>query len=889
MSSTSTTYANGTGVNFPKKTIQNYLEIYSTAGQLREVVSGWYYTLRSVAMIGLLSVLVYIGIRIVISSTANEKAKYKSMILDWIVAMALLFFMHYIMAFSVKIAETITEAIDSINKNEHYIYVQDKDHKIRDAMKDSDNAIAAFKSQYFDSAGNQVDPATDSSTEQGFILWRTNEIGLARVQIQTEIANSTLITRVTATITFLVLVAYTIIFSITYIKRVIYMAFLTLIAPLVALTYPLDKINDGKAQAFTAWFREYIFNLLIQPMHLILYTVLIGTAFAFSVTNPLYTIVALGFMVPAEKILRRFFGFEKASTPGAFAGPAGAALIMSGVNNLLKKPPKDDKDDKKEEPTQKIRSHDEVSPMDMIASNDELPEARRDNNSSLLTRNREGEHEKEKDDSNVLPSPLRGDNPEVNDEIGEESPEVNNEEIRTGYNPEVNDEIGEESPEVNNEEIRTEDNSEANDETEEDNPETISTGTPTTKTPTTKTPTTKTPTTKTPTTKTPTTKTPTTKTPTIKTPTIKTPTTKTNPTLKQRLKNGTSSALNYSKRRLRGNIVNGLMNANPGKTIRRAAGMLAGGTLAGTVGLVAGITSGDLSKTFQYTTAGALVGGKYGKAAGGAFRGATKGVDTAFRKGFIGDSYIQQQEALYREEFRNNPDNFNYLLERGYDSKSINNILDNVAPDYLNEGINDMEDIVAGYELEKGDSEHKAVSRESAIAHVKLAKRTGDIRKSAKAQKEWGDRFSTEFKDTDRLQELYNSDEFINKQNKIKNEYNKEVQKIESHISEGQRKEQIEELEKKEEEKLKKLELDKAKYKEEQYKIEQEKIKEETNSEKDAINKNYMSDAMKKQKMEEAKIKRDQELKKLKDEPSDRMADTALDMIKRLYDIKDNV
>ena len=40
------------------------------------------------------------------------------------------------------------------------------------------------------------------------------------------------------------------------------MAFLTIIAPLVALTYPIDKINDGKAQAFNMWFKEYIFNLL---------------------------------------------------------------------------------------------------------------------------------------------------------------------------------------------------------------------------------------------------------------------------------------------------------------------------------------------------------------------------------------------------------------------------------------------------------------------------------------------------------------------------------------------------------------------------------------------------------------------------------------------------
>ena len=52
------------------------------------------------------------------------------------------------------------------------------------------------------------------------------------------------------------------------------MSFFTMIAPLVALTYPVDKVKDGKAQAFDMWFKEYIFNLLIQPMHLILYTIL---------------------------------------------------------------------------------------------------------------------------------------------------------------------------------------------------------------------------------------------------------------------------------------------------------------------------------------------------------------------------------------------------------------------------------------------------------------------------------------------------------------------------------------------------------------------------------------------------------------------------------------
>ena len=51
-----------------------------------------------------------------------------------------------------------------------------------------------------------------------------------------------------------------------------------MIAPLITLTYPLDKISDGKAQAFNMWIREYIFNALIQVVHIMLYIVLISSA-----------------------------------------------------------------------------------------------------------------------------------------------------------------------------------------------------------------------------------------------------------------------------------------------------------------------------------------------------------------------------------------------------------------------------------------------------------------------------------------------------------------------------------------------------------------------------------------------------------------------------------
>lgn len=59
------------------------------------------------------------------------------------------------------------------------------------------------------------------------------------------------------------------------------------------------------------WLKEYIFNLLIQPLHLLLYIILINSAMAFASKNIFYVVLALGFFVPAEKLLRRFLDLKK--------------------------------------------------------------------------------------------------------------------------------------------------------------------------------------------------------------------------------------------------------------------------------------------------------------------------------------------------------------------------------------------------------------------------------------------------------------------------------------------------------------------------------------------------------------------------------------------------
>ena len=84
------------------------------------------------------------------------------------------------------------------------------------------------------------------------------------------------------------------------------------------------------------WFREYVINVLIQPVHLLLYMILVGGAMELVEVNIIYAVVAIGFLIPAEKLIRKFFGFDNAGTLSAAGSFAGGAVFSAAINKLNK-------------------------------------------------------------------------------------------------------------------------------------------------------------------------------------------------------------------------------------------------------------------------------------------------------------------------------------------------------------------------------------------------------------------------------------------------------------------------------------------------------------------------------------------------------------------------
>lgn len=276
--------------------------------KLKEVVSAWYIAIRNIAIVGLLSVLLYLGIRIVISSSAGDKAKYKQTFMDWLIALCLIFFLHYIMAFTMTIADQVTSMLSGEENSDGMIY------QLRIILTDDNNNAIEDRSFY------------------------SNFTGVARIKTQFDNVRG----KVGYTVMYIAFTAYTVYFVIVYMKRLLMLSFYTLMAPAVALSYPLDKLKDGKAQAFNFWLKDYIFYAFLPALHMIIYTVFISSALSLAVNNMIYALVAMAFIVPAEKIVKKMFGIHgnTEERAGGFAGGAVVGSLMSSLRKLPKGGPK---------------------------------------------------------------------------------------------------------------------------------------------------------------------------------------------------------------------------------------------------------------------------------------------------------------------------------------------------------------------------------------------------------------------------------------------------------------------------------------------------------------------------------------------------------------------
>lgn len=226
--------------------------------KIRENIANWYRIIRGMTIISMLLVLLYLGIKLAIATTAGDKAKYKSMLASWFTSFIIIFFIHYFMIAVIEVNDVLLDTFKGI----------------------------------------------EVKYTGGLSMYDT---------IRTRAYSLKLSEGLPATVMYMILIYFLIRFLFIYIKRYFTVTILALMGPVMGVKYAFDKINTGKTGTMGAWMFDFALNVLLQSVHAIIYTVFMAIAFEVgmqSIPGFILSLCILHFIFDAEKIFLNVFKFD---------------------------------------------------------------------------------------------------------------------------------------------------------------------------------------------------------------------------------------------------------------------------------------------------------------------------------------------------------------------------------------------------------------------------------------------------------------------------------------------------------------------------------------------------------------------------------------------------
>lgn len=259
--------------------------------QLKQATAGLYYITRNLAVVILLCLLIYAGIRIVLaSSVAAEKAKWKMYLADWLKALALVMFVHLIMIGIFYISDVITAGLTGSFGNE--------------------TIVANIRRNFDDTSALDIIGSIIYIVMYGYITYLS------------------------------------IVFLIAYFKRLFYIIVMIIVAPIVSSLYALGK--TGKTR-FNKWFQEFVMGVMVQPLQLLIYSILflipiramtssggsVGTGvfkqqFG-TIDTQIFALISISMIRPIEKFMRNIFGFTGTALDNVASFESGKKTLDKGV------------------------------------------------------------------------------------------------------------------------------------------------------------------------------------------------------------------------------------------------------------------------------------------------------------------------------------------------------------------------------------------------------------------------------------------------------------------------------------------------------------------------------------------------------------------------------
>lgn len=248
----------------------------SVVFQLRKNLRMWYYIIRNLSIAVLLFGLVYVGIRMALTTIAEKKADYKKMLVTWAFAMCVVLFIHIYM----------------------YAVLAFNDITVGMCREFGENAAHEEISKVVDTDDfNEELSLYDAVRVKAYAFnWKEG---------------------VPATVIYIFLVYLLVRISLIYFKRYITLYILALSGSFMGVKYAFDRIAGKKTTSLNKWFKDFTFNVLLQTVHALVYVIYMAMALSVSQTSLVGAVVALvllNFMLKADGILIKIFGLDKAES-----------------------------------------------------------------------------------------------------------------------------------------------------------------------------------------------------------------------------------------------------------------------------------------------------------------------------------------------------------------------------------------------------------------------------------------------------------------------------------------------------------------------------------------------------------------------------------------------
>lgn len=226
----------------------------------------WFIGVRNLSLAGSVITLIYVGIRLSTSTVSSKRAQFKKMLFSWFEGLAIMLTLQIFIVVIILTSNWMVDILNSTIKN--------------------DQSVTTVEERLMKNVDENLDSINQAHTLFFYIVL------------------------------FTMFSYYEFKFFVLYIGRLIRVAFFIIISPLVCLTYPIDKVGDGRPQAFRNWVLEITITTFIQPIHLLIYIIMITSMGEIIVRNPVLGIIFLATLSHVEKVFKSVLKLKPKLEPG---------------------------------------------------------------------------------------------------------------------------------------------------------------------------------------------------------------------------------------------------------------------------------------------------------------------------------------------------------------------------------------------------------------------------------------------------------------------------------------------------------------------------------------------------------------------------------------------